>query len=251
VSAGRETLSVIIPVLNDSAALASLLETLAAMPAGPDEVLVVDGGGDDACRAVCQAAGARWIASRPGRGAQLDAGARAAAGDWLWFLHADASPPPAGAAAIREAMTAGRAGGWFRFRFTGTAHALARLIATLTNWRCRFGVPYGDQGLFAAAAAYRRAGGFPDQPLFEEVPLVRGLRRAGTFSPLALSIGVSPRRWEQDGWLRRSLWNRALALGYMLGVPPGRLARRYRHSGRRNGPDADQDRRGPADHRER
>ena len=113
------------------------------------------------------------------------------------------------------------------FRFAGAPDWRKRALAALINARARVGVPYGDQGLFATRAAYEAAGGFADAPLFEEVPLVRGLRRQGRFVALGESIGVSPRRWERDGWLRRTLANRALALAYMAGAAPERLARRY------------------------
>ena len=80
---------------------------------------------------------------------------------------------------------------------------------------------------FLVAEAYRDAGGFPHAPLFEEVPLVRGLRRTGRFGVLPVAIGVDPRRWERDGWWRRSLNNRRLALAYMMGASPERLSREY------------------------
>jgi hypothetical protein len=75
-------------------------------------------------------------------------------------------------------------------------------------------------------------GGFADEPLFEEVPLVRAARERGHFAAVSAAIGVSPRRWERDGWLRRSLGNRLLAIGYMLGISPRRLARRYDRTSR-------------------
>ncbi len=220
-------LSVIIPVLGDTPAMERLAGLLAGMPEPPDEIIAVDGANDPACRETCAGRGVRYVATAAGRGLQLDAGARAATGKWLWFLHADATPPTTAAQCIRDALARGQVGGWFRFRFDGAEHALARALAALINWRCRFGTPYGDQGLFMTADAYHAAGGFPSDPLFEEVPLVRGLRRLGSFEPLPLSIGVSPRRWERDGWLRRTFMNRQLALAYMLGVSPARLARRY------------------------
>lgn len=221
-------LSVIIPVLGDAPIMERLVRQLATMPEGPDEIVVVDGGNDPDCRNTCTRLGVRYLATAAGRGLQLDTGARAATGDRLWFLHADASPPKAAGRAIRGALNHAQLGGWFRFRFSGVDHALARALSALINLRCRVGTPYGDQGLFMTAQAYRAAGGFPDEPLFEEVPLVRELRRLGSFKPLPQSIGVSPRRWERDGWLRRTLYNRQLAIAYMLGVSPARLARRYR-----------------------
>jgi hypothetical protein len=92
------------------------------------------------------------------------------------------------------------------------------------------GIPYGDQGLFMRRAAYAACGGFPHQPLFEEVELVRQLRRHGRFEVLEEPLRVSTRRWDRDGWWRRSLLNRWLALCYMAGVPAERLARGY-HEG--------------------
>ena len=226
-STQANTLSVVIPVLGDTDAVLKLVNTLANMPARPDEIIVVDGGASDDCRTCCKETGVHYLASEPGRGRQLAAGARRASGKWLWFLHADAEPDLDSAEAIRRSLANGRVGGWFRFRFANVDHWLARLLAGLVNLRCRFGIPYGDQGLFMSAAAYREAGGFPPDPLFEEVPLVKALRRLGRFEALPLSLGVSPRRWQRDGWLRRSLSNRQLALAYMLGAPPAKLAQRY------------------------
>jgi hypothetical protein len=87
---------------------------------------------------------------------------------------------------------------------------------------------YGDQGIFVTRAAYEEGPGFAAEPLFEEVPLVRYLKRCGGFVALDVPITVDPRRWERDGYLRRTLHNRVLALGHLLGVPPPRLAQWYR-----------------------
>ena len=103
-----------------------------------------------------------------------------------------------------------------------------RLLASFINIRARFGVPYGDQGLFIRNSNYMAMDGFRDAPLFEEVSLVKTARGLGNFVEIATPIGVSPRRWEQDGWFRRTLENRLLALGYMLGISPQTLSRRYR-----------------------
>ncbi|MFQ5636180.1 MAG: TIGR04283 family arsenosugar biosynthesis glycosyltransferase [Gammaproteobacteria bacterium] len=221
------TVSLVIPVLGDRAALRELLEHIQRMPARPDQIIVVDGGDDPRCAALCARHGAVCLRTRPGRGHQLHAGAMRSAGDVVWFLHADAEPAPDAVARIRETISTGAIGGYFRFRFTGPGGWHKSLLATLINWRCRIGVPYGDQGLFVARSTYAETGGFEDVPLFEEVRFVRDARRAGRFAALATPLGVSPRRWERDGWWRRTLHNRALALGYLLGVPPARLSRRY------------------------
>lgn len=221
-------LSVVIPVFRDNDCLARLLGQLTAMPETPDEVIVADGSGDTDCQALCARFGAHYLATGAGRGLQLDSGARAATGDWLWFLHADSTLPAPAAGAVRAALTTGQTGGWLRFRFEDAHHPVARGLACLINLRCRLGTPYGDQGLFMTMAAYRTAGGFAHEPLFEEVQLIRKLREQGRFRPLPISIGVSARRWKRDGWLRRSLANRRLAIAYMLGKSPTALARRYR-----------------------
>jgi len=221
-------ISVIVPVFNDTAALRRLLAHVATEAANSGEIVVVDAGDDAACVEVCNAFAARRIVCPPGRGHQLNAGARNARGKILWFVHADAEPPQGCLALIEDAMHAGVAGGYFRFRFAGDPAWYKSLLQVLINWRTRFGVPYGDQGLFAARDAFAAAGGFAEAPLFEEVPLVRGLRKAGAFGAIDADIGVSCRRWERDGWLRRSITNRALALAYAAGIAPDVLARRYR-----------------------
>lgn len=227
-------LSVIVPVLDDDGALARLLDRLATEPDDAsgrlDEIVIVDGGASDRARAICRTHDATYLRTAPGRGRQLNAGAGEATGDVLWFLHADAAPSANAPAAIRARVAAGAEGGYCRFRFAGVDHAAARALARLINFRARHGIAYGDQGLFFASAAFRAAGGFADQPLFEEVELVRTFRRRGRFVALDEDIGVSPRRWQASGWVRRTLINRALALGYAAGVDPQRLAAWYRRS---------------------
>ena len=223
--------SVVIPVVADNEVLGRLLEHFQSLEVQPDEIVIVDGGSSAGCRSLARRFRCVYVGTRPGRGHQLHAGALRATGDVFWFLHADAEPPSDGVALIRSRHLTGAPGGFFIFRFTGPATWYKRLLARMINWRTRFGTPYGDQGLFVARAAYDAAGGFADTPLFEEVPLVHALRGRGTFTHVAAAIGVSPRRWERDGWLWRSLGNRLLALAYMLGVPPRRLARRYQPLG--------------------
>lgn len=229
--AGLPMVSVVIPVIGDNEMLARLLARLRGLPVPPDEIVIVDGGSSAGCRSLARRFRCVYVGTRAGRGHQLHAGALRASGDVLWFLHADAEPPEDGVTLIRARHLSGAAGGFFTFRFAGEATWYKRVLARMINWRTRFGTPYGDQGLFASRATYDAVGGFADTPLFEEVPLVRALRRRGTFTRVAAHIGVSPRRWERDGWLWRSAGNRLLALAYMAGVPPRRLARRYQPLG--------------------
>ncbi len=221
------TIGIVIPVLGDAPPLAELLQRIARWQDPAVQLIVVAGDEEPATAALARRCGARYLSTRPCRGRQLDAGAQAATSDVLWFLHADAAPDKAACGAIRTAVRQGAVGGYFRFRFQGTPTHMKRLLAWGTNLRTRWGIPYGDQGLFITRAAYSLAGGYPHQPLFEEVPLVKSLRRIGRFEQLTLSIAVDPRRWERDGWVRRALHNRWLALRYALGAAPQRLAASY------------------------
>lgn len=219
--------SVVIPVYRDLQALGHMLDALAALDPQPSEVIVVDGGSDREIEALCAGAGCRYLESRACRGEQMDRGARAAESELLWFLHADNMPRPESIAVIRAHMGPGIVGGWFRFVFESERCWQARLLAFLINLRARVGTPYGDQGLFMRRATYRQAGGFPPRALFEEPPLVRRLRKSGGFAPVQAALGVSARRWKRDGWFRRSLRNRLLALAYILRRSPDELARSY------------------------
>ena len=222
------TISVVIPVIGDLRSLTQILHGLRSLMRGSDEIIVVDGGKDNECEAVADHHDCIYLRTRPGRGHQLHSGASRATGDIVWFLHADAHPPESALASIRHVIAGGAVGGYFRFRFTGKLTWYKQLLAWFINVRSRFGVPYGDQGLFICRSDYAAVGGFPDVPLFEEVSLIKAARRHGRFVEVTTPIGVSSRRWEQDGWVRRTLENRLLALGYMLGVSPRSLAQRYR-----------------------
>jgi rSAM/selenodomain-associated transferase 2 len=200
-------LSVIIPVYGDEDALAQLR---AQLPADPRLEVIV--------------------ASPPpiGRGAQMNTGAARANGNWLLFLHADSRLPPRWLE-VFEAVTTNRhlVGGWFRFALDAPnwqARAIERLVAfRIRMWM----LPYGDQGLFVRADVFKRLGGYPEWPLMEDVDFVRRLRRAGPMAELPLFLTTSARRWERDGWFRRSTRNLVLVGLYFLGVKPDRLARWY------------------------
>lgn len=220
--------SVIIPCYHDEDKLASLLDQLQNLKNSPHEIIVVDGASGEACRKLCDQYGVRWQAAQPCRGQQLLAGAALANGDALWFLHADNRLSPDPIIPMERVFEQGASGGYFRFRFDFPRAWPALLLEPAIAFRCRLGVPYGDQGLFMTRRAYDEAGGHSPWPLFEEVSLVRTLRRLGRFLPLREPIFVDPRRWHHDGWWRRTWVNRNLALAFARGVPPDRLAVRYR-----------------------
>jgi rSAM/selenodomain-associated transferase 2 len=226
-------LAIVIPVLADVEALESLLGAISTWPQRPAEIIVVAAGPSAQLAGVAAAHGARLLTyhanrDHANRGAQLDHGARHAHARILWFLHADVDVPADAPAAIEAAVERGAESGCLRFDFQGPPTWYKRGIAALTALRIRCGgIAYGDQGIFALREIYLAVGGFPHEPLFEEVQLVRRLKMRGTFRMLATPIAVSTRRWDRDGWWRRSWHNRWLAVCFALGVPAQRLAGAY------------------------
>jgi rSAM/selenodomain-associated transferase 2 len=219
-------IAVVIPVLGDAAELDQLLAELRAQR--PAEVIVVSVNGDVDVAAVCARHACQRLETIANRGLQLHAGAQRATASVLWFVHADAHVPKGAFVAIAAAMREGAESGCFRFAFQGPPTWYKRALASLVALRVRCGgMAYGDQGIFARRDVYHELGGFAEWPLFEEVRLVRRLRARGTFRVLPPAIGVATRRWERDGWLRRTLHNRWLALRFALGERPEALAARY------------------------
>lgn len=220
-------IAVVIPVLGDEAEVGRLLRLLRAQQ--PEEVVVVSGRADAQAAALCREHACTYLETAANRGAQLDTGARVATAPVLWFLHADAAPPRDALRAIEAALRSGAESGCFRFAFQGPTTWYKRLLALLVALRVRCGgMVYGDQGVFVRRDVYLQCKGFAPQPLFEEARLIRRLRARGTFVVLPQALGVSTRRWERDGWWRRTLHNRWLAVRFMLGARPETLAASYR-----------------------
>ena len=220
--------AIVIPVLGDAGRLRALLDRVAGWRLKPREIIVVSARADTRLSALRKDLGWRFLKSEPCRGKQLDLGARAAQARILWFLHADALPRPSSLGDITRAIAGGAVGGHFKFKFSGVRMRRKTVIGWLANLRVKLGgIPYGDQGIFVRRDIYLNCGGFPHQPLFEEVELVRKLRSRGRFRALGTPLGVSARRWERDGWMLRCLNNRLLALAYACGQSAHRLARRY------------------------
>lgn len=213
-------LSIVIPTLNAGRHLHQCLQQLR----GSGEIVVVDGGSGDDSPATAEAAGARLIVAPRGRGSQLRAGAEAAAGDWLLFLHADTRLEPGWRRAVDAHISESSRPACFRFRLDDPAWQ-ARVLERGVALRVKLlGLPYGDQGLLVPRPLYERVGGFRPLPLMEDVDLVR---RLGRVEVLAADAVTSAERWRRDGWFRRSGRNLALLALYRLGVSPDRIARLY------------------------
>lgn len=225
---GDITLSIVMPVLNEAAALPQVLAALQPLRAGGVELIVADGGSQDGSAGVA-ATWADLVLSAPrGRARQMNAGAAAARGDWLLFLHADTVLPEGAPGLIRAA--AGRGARWGRFdvRIVGRS-AWLPVVARLMNWRSRLtGIATGDQGLFIERGLFEQLGGYADQPLMEDIELCRRLRRLAPPACLPARVLTSGRRWDTRGPLRTIWLMWTLRWRYWRGESPEALDRAYR-----------------------
>lgn len=220
-----EQLDVIIPTLNAASALAT---TLAALPPGV-AVIVSDGGSTDGTSTIAQAAGARVVSGPPGRGRQLAAGAAEATRPWRLFLHADTTVSPEGWASIVQHIERPEGRGLaasLRLAIDDPAWQ-ARVIERAVALRVRLlGLPYGDQGLLIHRDLYDAVGGYPDQPLMEDVEIMQRLGRA-RHVVLSGEARTSSARWRRRGWVRQTALNLTCLSLYRMGVPADRIAKLY------------------------
>ncbi len=220
-------ISIIIPVINEAAKLPKTLSV--AQTGSRIEILVVDGGSQDPTINVAKAFGAKVITSQPGRAYQMNAGATAAIGEILLFLHGDTLLPDGFDHLVRQIMTRpDLSAGAFKLAIDGHSWGL-RLVEWGVNWRSQIlQMPYGDQALFLKTSLFHKLGGFPDQPIMEDFELVRRLKKLGTIAISPASVVTSDRRWQKLGVLKTTLINQFIILAYTLGVSPETIARWYR-----------------------
>jgi rSAM/selenodomain-associated transferase 2 len=222
-------LSIIIPTLNAAKTLGPTLETLAACQL-PHEVIVADGGSIDNTPLIATEGGAIYLEAQRGRGRQLAAGAAAAAGDWLLFLHADTQPQtgwtPAVQAFMVDPLNRFQAG-YFRFALDDRARA-ARWIERVVRLRSRIlGLPYGDQGLLIGRTFYEKLGGYKRLPVMEDVDIARRIGRS-RMKPIGATAVTSAEKYKRDGYLLRPLRNLFMLGLYAAGVSPRYLSTLYR-----------------------
>lgn len=222
-------LSIVVPVLNEAAGIAGTLEALAPLRARGAEVIVVDGGSRDATVAIATPLADRVIDGPQGRARQMNAGAQQASAARLLFLHADTCLPERADSLVAAALQAHPlAWGRFDVVIDGRSRMLP-VIAALMNRRSRWtGIATGDQAMFMTRAAFESAGGFPDQPLMEDIELSKRLKRLCAPACLRERVTTSGRRWEQRGVWRTIVLMWRLRLLYALGVSADRLAPWYR-----------------------
>jgi rSAM/selenodomain-associated transferase 2 len=220
-------ISIVIPVYRDAAALA---RTLDATDFADAEVIVAAARGDESLGSLRAARpDLLWVEAARGRARQMNAGAALARGQWLLFLHADTRLSPGWRDAIEAAGREARVcAGCYRFALDSRS-PIARAIELGVRLRVRFfGLPYGDQALFVRRAVFEAIGGYAELPIMEDVDLIRRLRRRGGLFRAPQPALTSARRWERDGWTRRTARHLGLILLYFAGASPEWLMRRDR-----------------------
>jgi rSAM/selenodomain-associated transferase 2 len=228
--------SIIIPTINEAQNVVRILDALCAFP--DCEVIVADGGSTDGTQTLLQHSTLRlpnlqWIQSPKGRARQMNAGARSASGTWLIFLHADTHLPTQSFLHFSEIVQSASynqlEAGAFTFRVEHNRRVY-RYLEWYVRQRCRFlKMPFGDQAIFARRDLFERIGGYrSDYPLMEDMEFVQRVKNHhSNFRVLDAPVFTSARRFEQDGYMRRTLGNVYLQLLYAAGVHPERLAERY------------------------
>ena len=225
------SLTVVIPTLDEEAALPALLDAVCAEDV---ETIVVDAGSTDSTVDIARRAGVRLITGLRGRAVQMNAGAEAASSDAVLFLHADSVPPAGFRQTVLDVLADSEVVvGAFRFSLAATTLKL-RLVEWGTNLRARWlRMPYGDQGLFMRRETWRDLGGFPEIPLMEDYDLVRAARRAGRVAIAPTPLVTSDRRWRKIGPWRYTAINTITVVRRHLGATPAQLAEwRARYSKR-------------------
>jgi rSAM/selenodomain-associated transferase 2 len=221
------SLSVIVPALNEAGHIRQTLSDLAPARRQGHEVIMVDGGSTDATISEAGDLADQVIEAARGRASQMNAGARAAHGDLLWFLHADTRVPPQAFDALLVAADTGARWGRFDVRLSGRQWLL-RIVERSMNWRsCITGIATGDQGIFVTRKAFEQVGRYPDIPLMEDIALSKALKRIARPACVGVRLVTSSRRWEEKGVLRTVALMWRLRLAYATGTSPAQLVRRY------------------------
>lgn len=220
-------LSIVVPTYDEAEIIQATLTKLQAFRERGAEIIVVDGLSGDRTAELAAPLASRVIRSARGRATQMNAGARAATGEVLLFLHADTWLPRNADLRLAEVCAAGAAWGRFDVRLSGE-HPALRIVESVINWRSRLsGMVNGNQGMFVRRDLFVEAGGFPEIPLMEDVALSRALRRYARPACLWERVVTSSRSWEKHGILNNLLFLWRLRLSYFLGADPMVLARRY------------------------
>ncbi len=221
-------ISIVVPTLNEAAGIEAALLALAPLRQRGHEIVVVDGGSSDATAKVAAPGADRVLATARGRARQMNAGAAVATHPVLLFLHADTRLPAGADEAIASALGGGARWGRFDVCIEGRP-AMLRVVAWMMNRRSRLtGIATGDQAIFVERTLFEQVGGYPDQPLMEDIELSRRLRAHARPACLRQRVRTSGRRWEQHGVWRTMALMWRLRWRYWRGESAESLARAYR-----------------------
>ncbi|MEH1855107.1 MAG: TIGR04283 family arsenosugar biosynthesis glycosyltransferase [Nostoc sp.] len=224
---GAGKISIIIPAINEAGNIKKAIAT--TQGSINIEVIVVDGGSSDDTVAIAQSLNVKVISSSPGRAVQMNAGAVAASGEILLFLHADTRLPAGFDEMIRTALQQpGSVAGAFKLQIDASLFSL-RWVEWGVNVRSHFyQMPYGDQAIFLTKEVFQQIGCFPELPIMEDFELMRRLKRIGRIVIIPTPVVTSARRWLQKGVFKTTLLNQLVITAYLLGISPERIRRWYR-----------------------
>ena len=228
VAADQITISIVVPVLNEAPLIVNFLKHLRARAADA-EIIVVDGGSSDGTAELAAGLCDQLIRTTTGRAIQMNAGAQAARGEVLWFLHADVEVPANCLGTIHQRLTDPKnVGGFFRIRLSESrlvyrlTDEFAHYAGILLRMRC------GDHGIFCRRSDFLALGGFPEVPVMEDVGFFQLLQSRGRVVCDSERLMVSPRRYQIVGPMRLTLAYGLIGLLYKLGAPLPLLSRIYR-----------------------
>lgn len=220
-------ISIIMPTLNEAGSVSDTLKSLQLLRLYGGEIIVADGGSIDGTKQACEKLVDHWVDAEQGRANQMNAGASVASHPILLFLHADTVLPNNFINLLKAFSESPAIWGRFNVRLSGH-HKMFRVIEFMMNWRSRLtGISTGDQAIFVRKTSFEQVGGFPSQPLMEDIELSGKLKRLSKPYCIATPLITDSRRWEKYGVWRTVFLMWSLRLRYFFGESADRIASKY------------------------